>query len=960
MSTPAPPPPFRDPARPIDARIDDLLARLTPDEKVAFLHQYQPPVARLGLETFRTGTEALHGVAWHGPATVFPQAIGLAASWSPDLVRAVGAAVGDEVRVFHQKDPAGVGLNVWAPVVNPLRDPRWGRNEEGYAEDPWLTGVIATAYGHGLAGDHPTYLKTAPTLKHFLAYNNETDRCTTSSNLPPRVLHDYELPAFRVPIEAGAAVAVMPSYNLVNGRPAHLSPLINDVLRPWTTDELLVVSDAYAPANLFGLQQYLPDGPTAYAAALKAGVDSFTQDGTDATATIERLTTALDRGLITAADLDTAVRRALAIRFRLGEFDDLDPYAALEPELVNCPAHRRLAQEAARQAIVLLKHDEQVLPLDTSTRVAVVGPLAGTLTEDWYAGTLPYQVTALDGLRERLGQVEYCEGVDRITLRIAGSSSYLRVGADAVLRTGTDAGEFDLFDWGGDAWALRSVRNGQHLTATDDGELVADQPGPNGWEVKQTFRLVQSSNTVLIQHLHSGRYLQVDSDGAVGLADDGTAFELDVVIDGAATAAELAARADVAIVVAGNHPLVNGRETEDRETLDLPPAQDRLIRQVHAANPRTVLVLSSSYPYAIGWAQQHLPAILWSAHGGQEYGHALADVLLGDHDPAGRLTQTWYHSAADLPGLLDYDIIATDATYLYYRGTPLYPFGHGLSYTTFAYGDLRLSTPSTPADGEVRVTFTVTNTGDRPGTELAQLYTRQQRSRVKQPLRQLRAFRRVTLEPSETVEVELTVTAADLGFWDVTRDRRCVETARHSIMVGRSSTDLRLTATLDVRGDQIPPRTLTHLAATSFDDYCAMTMTTATRDRGDAVISLEPEAWLAFDDLDLEPTQYQARAANRGNQPATITFRLDDPLHGQLLGTLQVPPADGLVSIAGDLQLDSTYTPTSGDRAAAHAGNPAQPPGSGHIRTVELTHTLYVVFSAAGVVLEGLAARQSR
>ncbi len=468
------------------------------------------------------------------------------------------------------------------------------------------------------------------------------------------------------------------------------------------------------------------------------------------------------------------------------------------------------------------------------------------------------------------------------------------------------------------------MRNGRHLTATDDGELVADQPGPNGWEVKQTFRLVRCSNTLLVQHLHSGRYLQVDSNGTVALADDGTAFELDVVVDGAATAAELAARADVTIVVAGNHPLVNGRETEDRETLDLPPAQDRLIRQVHAANPRTVLVLSSSYPYAIGWAQQHLPAILWSAHGGQEYGRALADVLFGDHDPAGRLTQTWYHSAADLPGLLDYDIIATDATYLYYRGTPLYPFGHGLSYTTFAYGDLQLSAPSVSADGEVRVTFTVTNTGDRPGTELAQLYTRQQRSRVKQPLRQLRGFRRVALEPGETVEVELTVAAADLGFWDVTRDRRCVETGRHSIMVGRSSTDLRLTTTLDVRGERIPPRTLARLAATSFDDYCAITLTTASRDRGDAVRSLEPQAWLAFDDILLEPTTYQAQVANRGDRPATIELRVDDPLHGELLSTVQVSPADDLVAIAGEL------APVTG------------------------VHTLYAVFSAAGVVLESL------
>ncbi|MFF0345750.1 glycoside hydrolase family 3 C-terminal domain-containing protein [Kribbella sp. NPDC004875] len=949
MSTPAAPYPFRDPSRPLAARIDDLLARLTPDERIAMLHQYQPPVARLAVEPFRTGTEALHGVAWHGPATVFPQAIGLATSWSPELVRAVGAAVGDEVRVFHRKDPAGVGLNVWAPVVNPLRDPRWGRNEEGYAEDPWLTGVIATAYAGGLAGDDPTYLKTAPTLKHFLAYNNETDRCTTSSSLPPRVLHDYELPAFRAPIEAGVAVAVMPSYNLVNGRPAHLSPLINDVLRTWTTDDVLVVSDAYAPGNLYGLQQYLPDAPTAYAAAVRAGVDSFTQDDTNAGPTIERLTAALDRELITPADIDTAVRRTLALRFRLGEFDppELDPYRGLEPELVNCPAHRRLAQDAARQAIVLLKHERQVLPLTTSTRVAVVGPLAGTLSEDWYAGTLPYQVTALDGLAERLDQVEYCEGVDRITLRVAGAASYLAIDADAVLRAGSDPGEFDLFDWGGDAFALRSVRNGQHLTVTDDGELVADQPGPNGWEVKQTFGLVRSADGLLIQHLHSGRYVHVQPDGTVGLAIEATAFELDVTVDGAAAAAELAARADVAIVVVGNHPLVNGRETEDRASLDLPAAQDRLIRQVHAANPRTVLVLSSSYPFAIGWAQRHLPAILWSAHGGQEYGRALADVLFGDHDPSGRLTQTWYHSAADLPGLLDYDIIATDATYLYYRGTPLYPFGHGLSFTTFGYGDLRVSEPS---DGKVTVTFTVTNTGDRTGTELAQLYTRQQRSRVKQPLRQLRAFRQVSLQPGETAEVALTIAINDLGFWDVTRDRHCVETARHSIMVGRSSTDLRLTATLDVHGERIPPRTLAHLEATSFDEHCAITLTAAPGERGDAVISLEPQAWLAFDDVLLDSTTYQARAASRTNTPATIELRLDDPLHGQLVSTLHVPPSNELMSIPAYLQLDSTYTSTGHNRTSGSASDSA---ASSHIRTVE-PQTLYAVFSAADVLLEGL------
>lgn len=714
----------------------------------------------------------------------------------------------------------------------------------------------------------------------------------------------------------------MPSYNLVNGRPAHLSPLINDVLRTWTTDDVLVVSDAYAPGNLFGLQQYLPDGPTAYAAAVKAGVDSFTQDDTNSTPTIDRLNEALDRGLITRADIDTAVRRVLAIRLRLGEFDppEHDPYRGLGPDLVNCPAHRELAQDAARQAIVLLKHECQVLPLPSPNRIAVIGPLAGAVREDWYAGTLPYQITALDGIAERVGRerVEYCEGVDRITLQVAGSSSHLAVGPDAVLRADREPGTFDVFDWGGDAFALRSVRNGQHLSVSDDGELVADQPGPNGWEVKQTFRFVHLAGTVLIQHLHSGRYLYVDAQGSVSLADEGTAFELEVVVDGAVQAAAVAARAEVAIVVAGNHPLVNGRETEDRDSLDLPRSQDRLIRAVHAANARTVLVLSSSYPFGIGWAQRHLPAILWSAHGGQEYGRALADVLFGDHDPAGRLTQTWYDSDADLPDLLDYDIITTDATYLYYRGTPLYSFGHGLSYTTFEYGDLRLSTPSIAAEGEVRVTFTVTNTGERPGTEIAQLYTRQQRSRVKQPLRQLRGFRRLSLEPGETADVELSVAANDLGFWDVTRDRHCVESARHSIMVGRSSTDLRLTTTLDVHGERIPPRALDHLPATSFDEYCGITLSDET------TVSLEPQAWLAFEDVQLDSeTAVTITAANHGTETATLELRLDDPLRGEILTTVQIPPSHR-TTITGEL------TPATG------------------------VHTVYTVFSAADVVLESV------
>ncbi len=936
MSNPASPPPFRDPARKLPERLGDLIDRLTLTEKLGLLHQHQAAVPHLDLASFRTGTEALHGVAWLGPATVFPQAVGLAASWNAELVRAVGSAVGDEVRVFHHRDPAGVGLNVWAPVVNPLRDPRWGRNEEGYSEDPWLTGVLAVAYGRGLTGDVEGPLKTAPTLKHFLAYNNETDRCTTSSNLPPRVLHDYELPAFEAPIRAGAAVAMMPSYNLVNGRPAHLSPLINEVVRTWTEDDLLVVSDAGAPANLIEPQQYFGDGASAYAAALKAGVDSFTQDDSDPGPSLRNLTTALDQGLLTEADIDLAVRHALALRFRLGEFDppELDPYRFPAADVVGCPAHRQLAQDAARQAIVLLKNEGRLLPLQTE-RVAVIGPLADTLYEDWYSGTLPYRITARDGLVERLGAgaVSFCEGVDRIELRADGGC--LSAAEDGLVSLGI-AGAFDLFDWGGDAWTLRSVQTGSYVTVTANGSLTADHPGPNSWEVRETFELIATAEaTSVLRHRSSGRFVTIDADGVVtATAEDvgsATAFSIVTLVDGAAQAAELAATADVAIVVLGNHPLVNGRETEDRTELDLPAAQDRLLRAVHAANPRTALVISSSYPFSVEWADQHVPSVLWSAHGGQEYGRALADVLFGDSDPSGRLPQTWYRSAADLPDLLDYDIIATDATYLYYRGTPLYPFGHGLSYTTFEYADLRLSSTSVPAGGELLVTLTVRNTGTRPGREVVQLYTHQQQSRVKQPLRQLRDFRQVALGVGESTEVQLTVSASELGFFDVTRNRRCVETARHSILVGRSCTDTRLTAAFDVAGELIPPRAISApLAATAFDEYCAVTITDASPSHGDAVRSLEAGAWLLFEDLDLTagPTRCVAAVSSEAAEPGTIQLRLDDPLHGPVVGTIQVQPTGHR----------HTWIESSTPLAEARG-----------------VHALYAVFSGTSISLQSLS-----
>ncbi len=944
---------FRDPERPLTERVDDLVGRLSVEEKIGLLHQRQAAVPRLGVGAFVTGTEALHGLAWLGPATVFPQPVGLASTWNPELVTAVGTAVGEEVRGFHHKDPDRGGLNVWAPVVNLLRDPRWGRNEEGYAEDPLLTAVMGTAYARGLRGDHPRYLRTAPTLKHFLAYNNETRRNETSSNLPPRVLREYELPVFRAPIENGTAVAVMASYNFVNGRPAHLSPLINGEVRGWATDGLLVVSDAQAPSNVVDPQHYHPDHVTSHAALLRAGVDSFTDNDADSAPTVERVTRALRSGLIDEGDLDAAVRHILTVRFRLGEFDppEGNPYAAVTEEVINCAAHQRLAREAARQGIVLLKNTPPagaaaMLPLSPgqTRRVAVLGPLGDNLYEDWYSGTLPYAVTVRQGIADRLGpgaSVTFADGVDRLALRCAGRDTYL-IASDrpegANLCAGVAGDEsgtrFDLFDWGQGVYALRAVANRRFVTV-EDGALVNSAQQPNGWVVQETFALEPSGDDVVIRHIATGRYLAIDGDGRcraeAATAGDATAFTMEPLVSGIEQAVEAARGADVAVVVLGNHPLINGRETEDRVDLALPPAQEALLRAVSAANTRTVAVLNSSYPYAIGTVEADLPAVLWSAHGGQEFGQALAEVLFGDTGPAGRLTQTWYRSPAELPDLLDYDIIGNDATYLYFRGSPLYPFGHGLTYAPFDYTDLRVSADRMSPGGTVTVTVDVHNRGERDSDEVVQVYTRQRRSRVKQPLRQLRGFRRVPVPAGATRPVEIELRADDLAFWDVVGDRYVVEAARHDILVGRSSTDIRLTGAIEVDGEHVPSwHTDRPFPAVNADAYADVDLVDVTRSAGDAVLSTVDGAWIGFENVTFDPgvVRCTARLSGVDIGPATVVLRQDDPLDGPVVARLTVR--------------------ATGDRYAwREASAPVTAGVSG-------TLDLYAVFDAAGVCLHEL------
>ncbi|TDD12537.1 carbohydrate-binding protein [Nonomuraea deserti] len=898
--------PFQNPSLPLDQRVDDLLGRLTLPEKLSLLHQSQPAIPRLGIEYHKNGTEALHGVAWSNhrddgwnqkfaAGTVFPQAVGLASTWDPALIKKVGSAVGDEVRGHNAADPVLWGLQVWAPVVDLLRDPRSGRNEEGYSEDPLLTGAISTAYGRGLQGDDPLYLKTAPVLKHYLAYNNEVNRSLTSSNLTPKLKHEYYEPAFKAAISADAATGVMASYNLANGRPNHVNPDLNTVVRSWTDRTLYNVSDAWGPHALTDLEKYYDTKPEAFAAVLKAGLDSYTIDGGDGGPMVQHLTAALDQGLITETDVDRAVRNVLSIRTRLGHFDpDGGPYKKITEDVIDSAAHRRLNRETAGKAAVLLRNSG-VLPLAAPKSAAVVGPLAGKVYRDWYSGQLPYQVTPLDGIKERVGDVTTSQGLERVALKHLESGRYVTAtgtGPDdnAALtdRAPTAASQWDLTDWTGGVSTLRNAGNGR-LLGGDWRSLDTDDADPDGWYVSQQFALErQPDGAYLIRYAGfeaveswfalPDPYVSVAADGTLGLAPKAQAarFAKEVVSDGVAEAAARAAEAEVAVVVVGSHPFVAGREFHDRDDLRLGEGQRRLIEAVREANPRTVVVLETSYPVIVD-----APTLLWTTHAGSETGHAVADVLFGDVNPAGRLTQTW-PASDDLPDILDYDLTKTGMTYLYGKDRPLYAFGHGLSYTSFGYQGLKVR-------GD-QVSVKVTNTGDARGDEVVQLYTHQRRSRFEQPVKQLRGFRRVTLDPGESRTVTFTLKRSDLAVWDHTRNTWAVEGATHDVLVGSSSDRIRQRTTLRVPGETIPVRDLARTTrAMDFDDYKGVSFVDETKAAGDVVAGTEGD-WISFTRASYGSRLTAGVASVSGG---AVEVRSGSPT-GRLLATAQVPATGGI------------------------------------------------------------------
>lgn len=816
--------PFRDKSLSYEERVKDLLSRLTVEEKIGMLSTHHQPVERLGIGEWYVGTECARGYVTHDndkPSTVFPQPIGMSSMFDDELMYKIGEIAGNEFRAYYNRDGKG-GLMVWGPTVDMERDPRWGRTEEAYGEDPYLTGRMTIGYTKGLRGDDPKVMKTVPTLKHFCADNNEKGRGNCSANLEPRTKHEYYYAAFKPSIVKGGAYSMMAAYNELSGVPAILNPELQTVVKDeWGLG--FVVSDGGDFSQNVTAHKYCDSHAESLALCIKAGCDVMTDDATlVATAARE----ALRRGLMTEADIDKAIGNSLDGRFRLGEFDGGTIYDGISMDIVNCEEYRKVNLQAAKEGVTLLKNTG-ILPLnkDELGTVLVCGPLADENHRDWYTGCTTYEYSVLDGLKMSLGEdkVLYDNGYDRIAIRSVATGKYLTIGEDGKASCTADSvginETFEYQDLDFDVLNIYSVGAKRYLTFTDT--VQAETEKVFQWFTTEIVHERAYEGYVTFNS-RTHQEVQVDADGKLvcrpkSRMTDEKLFEIELLSSGAERVAELAAKADKVIVCVGNHPLQVARECWDRPDIVLPKLHQNLTKAAYDANSETICLIVSSYPFAVNWEDENLPAVVYTSHAGPELGTAVAACLLGEYNPAGRTPMTWYRSVRELPDLLDYDIIRNHVTYQYYDGEALYPFGHGLSYASFVYDDFAIADGEN--DSDLVATVTVTNRSDVAGDEVVQLYYHPESTRIPRPIKKLCGFRRISLAAGESKTITMVIDREELAFWDVSQERFAVEDGEYTFMVGASSDDIRDSITMHVDGEVIPQRDLSvETKAINYDD----------------------------------------------------------------------------------------------------------------------------------------------
>jgi beta-glucosidase len=677
---------------------------MTLDEKINCLST-RLSIPRLGIKGTHT-VEGLHGLAYSGPAnwavkgakasptTTFPQAIGLAEMWDPEMIKQVASWEADESRYLAQNKNFGTaGLIVFAPNADLGRDIRWGRTEECYGEDPFLTGTMVTAFVKGLQGNNPTYWKTASLMKHFLANSNENNRVYNSSNFDDRLFREYYSYGFYKGVTEGGSQAFMAAYNKYNGIPCTVNPVLRNVtMKDWGLRGI-ISTDGGAFKQLITTHAYYSSLSVAAAECIKAGITMFLDDYRSS------VKEALDKGLITEKDIEEAIYGNFRVLLKLGMLDNSsqNPYSGIGVTDTIAPWTKQEAHELVRKvtvkSIVLLKNNNMFLPLkkENIKSIAVIGPSANSVISDWYSGTPPYRVTILQGIRNAAG--------DNVKIRFASSNKA-------------------------------------------DSAIIA------------------------------------------------------------------AKECDVAIVCIGNHPLSyglgwgqnhvasDGREDVDRQSITI--EQEDLVKLVLAANPKTILVMVSSFPYAINWSKEHVPSILHISQSSQEMGNAIADIIFGKTGPSGRLVQTWITSIDQLPPILDYNI-RNGRTYMYKKYNPLFPFGYGLTYTSFKYSGLTADKNSLGNSEIVNLSFNLQNTGNYDSDEVTQLYVSFPDSKVERPTIALKGFTRAFVAKGGTVKVSIPLKASDLTYWDAGKQAFVLEMGKVKYFIGSSSEDSRLKGEIMVK-----------------------------------------------------------------------------------------------------------------------------------------------------------------
>jgi beta-glucosidase len=685
-------------------RIDNLISLMTLDEKISCLSP-RISVPRLGVNGTHT-VEGLHGLAYSGPAnwavkgpkasptTTFPQSIGLAQTWDPELLKQIAGWEATEARYLAQNKRYGTaGLIVFAPNADMGRDIRWGRTEECFGEDPFLNAAMVTAYVKGLQGDDPQYWKTASLMKHFLANSNENNRAYTSSDFDERLFREYYSYAFYKGVVDGGSQCFMTAYNKYNGIPCTVHPVLRKVtMNDWGLRGV-ISTDGGAFRQLLTTHAYYPSLDIAAAECLRAGITVFLDNY------IAPLKEALEKKLISEKDIDEAIYGNFRILLKLGMLDNSpkNPWSQIGIADTTAPwtkqEARDLVRKATRESIVLLKNEDMILPLikEKIRSVAVIGPSANKVISDWYAGTPPYNVSILRGITDAVGN-----------------------------------------------------------------------------DIQVRFAMSNKSDSAVIA----------------------------------------AKTCDVAIVCVGNHPLSyglgwgqnyvasDGREDVDRQAISL--EQEDLVKLVMAVNPRTIMVVVSSFPYAISWSKQHVPVILHVSQSSQEMGNAVADIIFGKESPAGRLVQIWITSIDQLPPILDYNI-RNGRTYMYSKNEPLFPFGYGLTYTTFEYSGLKTDRNSIRKGETVNISFTLENTGNYDSDEVNQLYVSFPDSKVERPPIALKGFNRVHVAKGSSVTASIPLKADDLQYWDPEQQKWILEPGQISFFIGPSSASKELTGEINIR-----------------------------------------------------------------------------------------------------------------------------------------------------------------